>query len=241
MIREQSRGHDSDLDAAKEQQSSGPRFLAQAKALPISNDPMGCAAEQLLRQGGGSRGTRQLVAGWALGDLPPPGMGSECCGTAVWARRYWRRLCYWREHRRQAPGAAAGSQSPGGPPADKPRVGRVTGRAAPRIQPAGKECLSRTGRQGPHPGGGRQSKSRRTTGRQAKGRLDDWAGSAPDPAGGQGVPLPERPSGPTPGAAAGSQSPGGTVFVDACSIMELLVRLEGSSSAGSDSTRFGMS
>ena len=52
MIREQSRGHDSDLDAAKEQQSSGPRFLAQAKALPISNDPMGCAAEQLLRQGG---------------------------------------------------------------------------------------------------------------------------------------------------------------------------------------------
>ena len=45
-------------------------------------------------------------------------------------------------------------------------------------------------------GGGRQSKpeSRRTTGRQAKGRPGDWAGHAPDPAGGQGVPFPDRPS-----------------------------------------------
>ena len=42
-------GHDS--DAAKEQLSSGPRFLAQAEALPISNDPMGCATERRLRQG----------------------------------------------------------------------------------------------------------------------------------------------------------------------------------------------
>ena len=163
MIREQSRGHDSDLDAAKEQQSSGPRFLAQAKALPISNDPMGCAAEQLLRQGGGSRGTRQLVAGWALGDLPPPGMGSECCGTAVWARRYWRRLCYWREHRRQAPGAAAGSQSPGGPPADKPRVGWVTGRAAPLSSRRARSAPPGTAVRAHTRGGGRQSKSRRNS------------------------------------------------------------------------------
>ena len=36
-------GHDSDC---------GQRFQAQAEALPMSNDPMGCAAEQRLRQGG---------------------------------------------------------------------------------------------------------------------------------------------------------------------------------------------
>ena len=55
-------------------------------------------------------------------------------------------------------------------------------------------------------GGGRQSKSRRTTGRQAKGRP---GASDSGLAGGQGVPLTGRPSGPTPGATAGSQSPGG--------------------------------
>ena len=42
-IRDHGRSHDS--DAAKEQLSSGPRLLAQARALPISNDPMGCAAD----------------------------------------------------------------------------------------------------------------------------------------------------------------------------------------------------
>ena len=55
-------------------------------------------------------------------------------------------------------------------------------------------------------GGGRQSKSRRTTCRQAKGRL---GASVSELAGRQGVPLTGRPSGPTPGEAAGSQSPGG--------------------------------
>ena len=74
-------------------------------------------------------------------------------------------------------GAAAGSQSPGGPPADKPRVGWVTGRAAPWIQPAGKHSASPGPAVWAHTrGGGRQSKSRWTKGRQAKGRLGDWAG-----------------------------------------------------------------
>ena len=81
--------------------------------------------------------------------------------------------------------------------------------AAPWSQPAGKH--SAPPGQGPavraHTrGGGRQSKSRRTTCRQVKGRL---GASAPELAGGRGAPHPDWPSGPTPGAAAGSQSPGG--------------------------------
>ena len=110
-------------------------------------------------------------------------------------------------HTQGSAAAAADSQSPGGPRADKPRVGWVTWRAAPRIQTAGKHSAPPGPAAWAHTrGGGRQSKSRRTTGRQAKGRP---GASVSGLAGGQGVPLTGRPSGPTPGATAGSQSPGG--------------------------------
>ena len=53
----------------------------------------------------------------------------------------------------------------------------MTGRAAPWIQPAGKHSASPGPAVWAHTrGGGRQSKSRWTKGRQAKGRLGDWAG-----------------------------------------------------------------
>ena len=66
-------------DAAKEQLSSGQCFLrlVQAKALPISNDPTGCAAEQRLRQRGRSLGTWQLVAGSGPGGPAPTWKGAS--------------------------------------------------------------------------------------------------------------------------------------------------------------------
>ena len=39
--------------------------------------------------------------GRAPGDLPPPGMGPECCGTAAWARHPLAASTLWEEAKRQ--------------------------------------------------------------------------------------------------------------------------------------------
>ena len=91
------------------------------------------------------------------------------------------------------PVAAASSQSPCGLRAGKPRVGWWTRRAAP---PAGKECPTRTGRQGSHLGrGGRQSEP--DQGPTSHGPAAGPGGLAPlEPAGGRGAPHPDRSPGP---------------------------------------------
>ena len=98
-----------------------------------------------------------------------------------------------------APGAAAGNHSL--TMGDKPRVGSRHERAPPEL--AGRQEVPLPDwPSGLKPGGGgQQSMSRPTTGRQAKCRL---GASVSELAGGKGVPLQDRPSGPTPGAAAGT-------------------------------------
>ena len=93
------------------------------------------------------------------------------------------------------PGASAGSQSPGKPRADKPRVG-----------------WARNGRQGPHPGRRPAVKLESSGGPRADKLRVGWEtgrASAPEVAGRQGMPHPDRSPGPKPGAAAGSQSSSG--------------------------------
>ena len=83
--------------------------------------------------------------------------------------------------------------------------------APPRTYPAGKERPSRTSPQRPHQ---RRRSAVLVRRRADKPRLGSWTGlaSAPKLAGGQGAPLQDLPSGPTPGAA---------VVLESCSTAEL--------------------
>ena len=96
-------GRCDDSDAARVQLSREQRSLAQAKALPNSNDPMECAAEQLLLQRDDPWGPLHLGAGQGPGGPGPIRKGPECCGcngSAALLRGFathWRRVRYWRE------------------------------------------------------------------------------------------------------------------------------------------------
>ena len=119
-------------------------------------------------------------------------------------------MCEERAHRAGCRGRSTGTAAAGRQPkSEHGPTSQGSAAVAGELKLAGGEgAPPRIGRQGPHPGRRPAVKVPADHGRHAQGRLGDWAASAPDLAGGQGVPLPDRPSGPTPGAAAGSQSPG---------------------------------
>ena len=100
-IRDHGRSHNSDV--AKEQLSSGPRFLAQARALPISNDPIRVCS-------GAASTARGKIQGQLVAETGPGGPSAAAPRRGL--ATHWRRLRYWRRHKRQQQegGGAAGSE-----------------------------------------------------------------------------------------------------------------------------------
>ena len=106
------------VNPAKVQPSNGLRALAQGKALPISNDPIGVCCGAATTARGMKQRRRRLEPGRALGDLRPPGKGPGCRSTEAWVRYPLAASTLWKGasgRRRQASGDAKGRER-GSPP-----------------------------------------------------------------------------------------------------------------------------
>ena len=95
-------------DAAKA--NSGPALCPQAKALSISNDPVGCAAERLLRQGDEPGARRRAARGSLVAGVGPWGTGphSERGQSAAASRHGIATHSAWEGASGGAPGSELG-------------------------------------------------------------------------------------------------------------------------------------